>query len=713
MLYQGSKLSVTVHESVAELRFDAQDGSVNKFDTATLAELGEAGAALTQAEGLTGLLIISAKPTFIVGADITEFGALFRQSDEALTAWAIQANKGFSAIEDLGVPSVVAVNGLALGGGFEMCLAADYRVMAHSAKIGFPETGLGIIPGFGGTVRFPRLVGAEPAIEWIVSGKHNGADVALRVGAVDVVVSDEQVESAARDLLRRAIAGELDWPARNEQKKSALGQADAVRVFETARARIAQQSKGFYPAPVEAVDRIQAAAGMTRDAAIEQEAAGFVKLAKTPEADALIGLFLNDQVVKRKSRSYAKAARKVEHAAVLGAGIMGGGIACLSALKGVQIVMKDIAEDALQLGLDEAAKHCDKRVSQGRMATDEVAVVMDRIRATLDYDGFADVDIVIEAVVENPGVKKSVLAQTEQAVGEQAVIASNTSSISIDDLATALQRPQRFLGMHFFNPVHAMPLVEVIKGGQTSETAIATVVAYASRLGKTPIVVKNCPGFLVNRILFPYLAGFQLLVSSGVDFTRIDKVMQSFGWPMGPAHLSDVVGLDTCQHIEQVLAEGYPDRMGSRGESSLALLVEEGRYGQKTGVGYYRYEKDERGKPGKQRDEVSDALIVAARPDGKREAGDGEIVERMMLPLIIEAARCLEEGIAGTAGEVDTGLILGLGFPRFRGGALKYADRQGLAWVVDRADAHADLGPLYQPTERMRQMAIKDGRYYG
>jgi len=463
---------------------------------------------------------------------------------------------------------------------------------------------------------------------------------------------------------------------------------------------------------VEAVKRIQAAAGKGRDEALIEEHKGFIKLAKTPEADALIGLFLNDQLIKKKNKGYGKIALEVKQAAVLGAGIMGGGIAYVSALKKVPIIMKDINEDALELGLDEAAKLFGKRVDRKKMDTRAMADGMGNIRPTLSYGDFGSADVIVEAVVENPKIKKSVLAETEDAVSENTIIASNTSSISIDELGKDLKRPENFLGMHFFNPVHAMPLVEVIKGEKSSEEAIATIVDYAAKLGKTPIVVNNCPGFLVNRILFPYFFGFQSLLTDGADFAKIDKIMEKFGWPMGPAYLSDVVGMDTSQHVGEVLAEGYPDRMAPEGRSSLDVMVDAGRYGQKTGSGYYSYEKDKKGKPKKQRDEEAYKLVAEVQDNGQKDFDDQEIIDRMMLPLIIEAARCLEQGIAETANEVDMGLILGVGFPPFRGGALKYADRLGLDKVCEAADKYAKLGKLYEPTERMREMAKNGESYY-
>jgi len=714
MLYEGSTLSVDVAAGIAVLTFDAKQGSVNKFDQATIDDLNQAAKALAHADDVKGLLVKSAKPAFIVGADIMEFGERFKAPDDEMKAWMADANGMFSAIEDLNFPSVTAINGLALGGGLEMCLSTDYRVMGESAKIGFPETQLGIYPGFGGTVRTPRLIGADNAIEWIADGKPRSASKAFAAGMVDAVVADDELEAAARDLLNKAIDGEFDWAARKAEKKAPLklNPTEAAMVFNTAKGFVMGMTKGNYPAPIEAIERMAEAASKSRDEAITIETEGFIKLAKTSEASALIQIFLNDQLIKKKGKKYGKIARDIKQAAVLGAGIMGGGIAYQSAYKGIATLMKDIKEEAIDQGLEEAAKHFSKGVERGKMSTAQMAEGMSRIRPTLSYAEFGEVDAVIEAVVENPKIKKSVLAETEDSVSDKTILASNTSSISIDSLAEGLKRPENFLGMHFFNPVHKMPLVEVIKGKASSEEAIATIVNLAHTLGKTPIVVNDCPGFLVNRILFPYFFGFQQLISDGADFAKVDKVMEKFGWPMGPAYLSDVVGMDTSQHVEEVLAEGYPDRMKQDGKSSLDVMVENDRLGQKTGAGYYKYEKDKKGRPNKSEDPTARELIKTVQQDGDTDFEAEEIVDRMMIPLIIEAARALEEGIAETPNEVDMGLIMGLGFPPFRGGAFKYADSLGLKTVCDKADKYARLGKLYEPTERMREMADKGETYF-
>lgn len=712
MPYEGQSIQVTLDDGVVELVFNAKNGSVNKFDNATVTELRDAVNAIAALEGVRGMIMRSEKPQFIVGADVTEFGGLFLKSGDDIKAYVSAVNDTFNAIEDLPFPTVTAINGLALGGGFEVCMTTDFRVMSADAAVGLPEVTLGIFPGFGGTVRLPRLVGADNAIETIAGGKNVKAKAALKMGAVDAVVNPEKLLDAARDILKQADG--LGWRARRAEKMVPLKlpMMEQMMCFSTAKGFIKAQAGRHYPAPVAAVSVIEQAANMDRAGALKVEANAFAKVAKTPVAECLVGLFMNDQLIKKKGRGYAKIAHKVERAAVLGAGIMGGGVAYLSASKGTPIIMKDINEPALTLGMDHAQKLLNKMLDRGRIDGAKLAHTLANIRPTLSYGDFSGVDIVVEAVVENAKIKKIVLAEVEAATPETAVLASNTSSISITSLAEGLKRPENFCGMHFFNPVHRMPLVEIIRGEKSSEEAIATVVTWAARMGKTAIVVNDCPGFLVNRILFPYLAGFQLLVSQGVDFVRIDKVMERYGWPMGPAYLIDVVGIDTAHHVADVLAEGYPDRMAGEGRTSIDVMYEAERYGQKNSKGYYSYVTDKRGKPKKVADpEVAPMLqsVVAGEPV---EVTDEQIIERMMIPMIIETARCLEEGIVDTANEADMGLVMGIGFPPFRGGALKLADHMTLAGLVEKANGYAHLGALYSVTENMREMASANTTYY-
>ncbi len=715
MIYAGKAFTVSaLEDGIVELKFDLQGESVNKFNRLALTELREAVDAIRADNSVRGVILSSGKGVFIVGADITEFTEMFALPDEQLIEGVMEVNRTFSAFEDLEVPTVAAINGVALGGGLEICLSADYRVMADSAKIGLPEVKLGIYPGWGGTVRLPRLIGADNAIEWIAAGKEARADEALKVRAVDAVVSADKLHDAALDLLRRAISGELDYKAKRQPKleKLQLNPIEQMMCFESAKGFVAGKAGPNYPAPVEAIKSMQKAANMTRDKALEVEAKGFAKMAKTSACASLVGLFLNDQALKRKAKDHEKIAKPVKQAAVLGAGIMGGGIAYQSAFKGTPILMKDVREEGIELGLNEAAKLLTRRVERKRMDVAGMAKTLNAIRPTLSYGDFGNVDIVVEAVVENPKVKHAVLAEVEEQVGENTIIASNTSTISINYLAKALKRPQNFVGMHFFNPVHMMPLVEVIRGEHSSDEAVATTVAYAQKMGKNPIVVNDCPGFLVNRVLFPYFGGFAKLVSAGIDFTRIDKIMERFGWPMGPAYLMDVVGMDTAYHARDVMAEGFPERMKEARETAVDVLYKAERLGQKNGKGFYAYETDKKGKPKKVVDESITELLAPVVYD-KRELTDEDIINYMMIPLCLETVRCLEDGIVETAAEADMGLIYGIGFPPFRGGALRYIDSIGVAEFVALADRYADQGAMYQPTEKLREMAKNGQSFFG
>ena len=715
MIYQSDNISVAyLKPGIARFAFNAK-GSVNKFDQQTLTDCKTALDLLHADSALKGVIFCSEKDAFIVGADITEFLSTFQRPESELIPWIKQASDIFDLAEDLPVPTVVAIKGFALGGGCEWSLTSDYRVADTTTRIGLPEVKLGLMPGFGGTVRLPRIIGADNAMEWITTGKDYSAEQAQKFGLIDAVVAPEKLEAAALSMLEDAIAGKLDWRKKRAVKLQPLklNKTEATMSFNTAKGMVFANAGKHYPAPMLAVTTIEAAATLDRVGAMVLENAGFAKLAKTDAATAQIGLFLNDQLIKGKAKKAAKTATKaVNKAAVLGAGIMGGGIAYQSALKGVPVVMKDIADKALALGMGEATKLLAKQVERKKLDAVGMAKVIASITPTLSNENVKGVDIVVEAVVENPKVKGAVLKEVEGLLADDAILTSNTSTISIDSLAANLSRPQNFCGMHFFNPVHRMPLVEVIRGKDTSDETVAAVVAYAAKMGKSPIVVNDCPGFFVNRVLFPYFAGFSKLVLDGADFAQVDKVMEKqFGWPMGPAYLLDVVGLDTAYHCTDVMAAGFPTRMAKLENDPVAAMYKADRYGQKNGVGFYAYSKDAKGKPKKDIDPAALSLLAGIATD-KQEFSSDEIIARVMVPMINETIRCLEEGIVASAAEADMGLIYGLGFPPFRGGPLRYADTIGLANFVALADKYAHLGEIYQVTDKTRAMAEAGQRFF-
>ncbi|MFO1406698.1 MAG: fatty acid oxidation complex subunit alpha FadB [Steroidobacteraceae bacterium] len=716
MLYSGPAFSATaLGDGIVELKFDLAGESVNKLNQVALRDLDAATQAIAKAPDVKGVIVTSGKPVFIVGADVTEFGGMFAAGEAAVAAGVLETNRMLCRFEDLPFPTVAAINGVCLGGGLEVALSCDYRVMSTAANVGFPEVKLGIFPGFGGSVRLPRVIGVDNAIEWICAGNDRKADAALKEGAVDAVVAPEQLRDAALAMVREAIAGRLDWKAKRAEKLAPvkLNPMESMMAFTSAMGFVAGKAGPNYPAPVLAIRSMQESASKGRDDALAIEAKYFAKAAMTPQANALVGLFLADQAVKKASGGWAKkGAKEIKQAAVLGAGIMGGGIAYQSAVKGTPIIMKDIRSEALDLGMSEAGKLLAKQVEKGKLKPEQMAGTLSKIRPTLNYGDFKEVDIVIEAVVENPKVKKAVFAELEGLVRDDTIIASNTSTISISYLAEGLKRPANFVGMHFFNPVHMMPLVEVIRGKQSSDAAVAATVALALRMGKTPIVVNDCPGFMVNRVLFPYFAGFHMLLRDGADFQAVDKAMEKFGWPMGPAYLMDVVGMDTGVHAAAVMAEGFPDRMTPDFKSTTEVLVGLKRYGQKTGKGYYTYAPDKKGKPKKSVDPETYELVKGVVAE-RREFTPEEIVERCMIPMVNEVARCLEDGIVASPAEADMSLIYGIGFPPFRGGACRYVDQMGAAKYVEMAQKYVSLGKLYEPPKLLVDLASSGKKLLG
>ncbi len=697
---------------IVNLTFDGPE-SVNKFDLETVEELRKAVAILSNENDVKGLIVSSAKNVFIVGADIKQFSSLFDNNEEDIKKAVVDFNGVFADFEALPFPTVAVIDGVCLGGGFEMALACDFRVASDKARIGLPEVKLGINPGFGGTIRLPRLIGIDNAVEWIATGKENKAAAALAVGAIDTLVSSDQLMDAAQLMIQQANDGKLPYLARKEEKRVPVKLNDMERImaFTTAKGLVAQQAGPHMPAPLTSVKSLEQSTGLDLAGAIDIEAKFFARLAKTEVSSNLVALFLNEQQLSKRNDNLTSGVENLDTVAVVGAGIMGGGIAYQSAYKGKQVVMKDIAQLGLDQGLEEASKLLSKRVSRGRMTAELMAATLSKINPTLHYADFDHVDIAVEAVVENIKVKNIVLKEVEDAAKPGTVIASNTSTISIDEMAKGLSHPENFLGMHFFNPVHRMPLVEVIRGEKSSADAVAKTVKLAKDMGKTPIVVNDCPGFYVNRVLFPYLAGFNLLVQAGADFRAIDKVMEKFGWPMGPGYLIDVVGIDTACHAASVMAEGFPTRMLFDGNSPVDLLHRADRLGQKNGLGFYKYENDKKGKPKKLNDEAVDALIAPA-VTGNQSFEDEEVIERLMIPMCFEVVRCLSEGIVEDPVDADIGLLMGIGFPLFRGGPVKYMENLGLEKIVEISKKYESMGELYQAPQLLLDKVASGETFY-
>ncbi len=675
-------------DGVASLLFDRPDSKVNLLTSRVMARLDALLGRIEEAAesgGVRALIIRSGKSgSFIAGADVGEIASVATAEDG--TAAAREGQRIFDRLEHLPVLSIAAVDGLCLGGGTELILACTYRIASErpETRIGLPEVRLGILPGFGGTTRLPRLVGLSAALPMILTGRPVDVRKAQRIGLVNEAVPEPLLYERATALAH----GATRKPRRRRPLATRFidGTFPGRRIaLAQARKRVLAETGGHYPAPLAALDVIEASLGKGLEQAFRDEAAALGRLIATPECRNLIRVFHLMEGAKKSGP--VASAKPVGHVAVLGAGVMGGGIAQLLASRDVQVRLKDIQPDAIAHGLQHARSLFERAERRGRMKKQDVARAMNAIAPALDYNGFGRLDLVIEAVVERMDVKQAVLREVESRVPDDCVLATNTSSLSVAEMQNALERPDRFCGMHFFNPVHRMPLVEIVRGPATSDETVATVFTLTRRLDKTPVIVQDGPGFLVNRILGPYLNEAGWLLSEGAAIEAIDAVLLEFGMPMGPLRLLDEIGLDVARHAAGTLAAAFGERMAAA--PALAALEGSGLQGRKGGRGFYVYQR-ERSK-GVNKDMY--AALGGTVPATRRAIAAEEVRERTLLAMVNEAARVLEDGIAASPGDVDLAMITGTGFPPFRGGLLRWADDMGMPHVLARLDALAEQFP--------------------
>ncbi len=697
--------------SIAQITFDQPDSKANTLGQAVLAELSALVADLAKRSELHGLLLKSGKPgMFVAGADLKELGGAKPEPEQ--TRRLVQNGLGIlTAIEALPYPTVAAIDGSCMGGGLELAMAFDFRIASTSPRteLGLPETGIGLIPGWGGTQRLPRLVGPSLAAEMICAAERIKADRARQIGLVfDAVPAERLIEESLRLLRWANESGAWREARKKKQQPVGLSEEQHSFTFAVARAQVMMKSGPHYPAPLAAVKAIEKGCNLPLDEGLKAETDAFVPLVGSPVSRNLIALFfLNGKLSKDTGVSDTTVKpREVRQVGVVGAGLMGAGIAGAHVRRGVPVVMMDSNPTALEKGVTANVKVMKDRIGIGRMTPDELAAALGRLSTTMTPTAFADRDVVIEAVVENEAVKVAVFQQLQDVVAKDAILASNTSTISISRMTQSLKRPETFAGMHFFNPVDRMQLVEVIRGDKTSDQTVVTLVALARKIGKTPIVVRDCPGFLVNRILFPYLNETLLMLEEGASPRDLDKAAMAFGMPMGPILLHDVVGIDTSLYAGAVIEKAFADRAVKI--QIIGELVKAGRLGQKSGAGFYSYAKNPKGS-----DDPALAEILNRCRKQTRTIGVEEMTERMFLPMLTEASRVLMEGIVREPGELDMGLILGIGFPRFRGGLLRWADEQGLAHVLEKLARYESLGERFRPTEQMRQLAASGRGFYG
>ncbi len=688
--------------------FDLQNSPVNVFNDAIFDELNELLDQIESQSDIAGLVFTSSKGVFVAGADIPILlDAAIHKSKAEVQEILSYGHRTFDRIQALNIPTAAAINGFALGGGLEFTLAMDVRVMAKEAKVGLPEVNLGIFPGWGGTTRLPRIIAPEIAATWIATGRPQNADAALNAGLIAKISSQEELIAESLEQLK---AVQDRYAELRSTKSQAVSLSDESRqAIDDLLVGLQKRPGVHYPAGTAAVNSLLSQASKNLADANKVELNDFSEVIKTDTAINLLSVFLNEQTAARAAKKYAKGADQTQSAAVIGAGIMGGGIAYQSALKNIPTVMKDINQNALDLGMEEADRNFSTLVKKGKMDETKKQAALDRIKPTLENEDIADVDVIVEAVVENINVKKSVIAELEDQVAEDTIISSNTSTISITRIAEDLKRPENFCGMHFFNPVPVMPLVEIIRGEKTSDQTISNIVSYAMQLGKNAVVVNDCPGFLVNRVLFPYINAAHIMINEGVDFQQLDTVMQAWGWPMGPAYLSDVIGIDTMVHCLDVMATDIPERMALDFDSANHVMFKNNRLGQKNGIGFYQYARNETGRMAKQVDEASIGLLYSDTP---KQIDPKEIEERMMLGICLEMVRCLEEGIVDSPAEADMALLWGLGFPRFRGGAIRHIDTIGVEQFCQIVEKYEHLAEIYKmPSLLAEKRANKEAFY--
>jgi 3-hydroxyacyl-CoA dehydrogenase len=678
---------------------------LNTIDFALLESLRAAIARANAEPGVQGIVILGDSEHFSAGADLGWFREIACAEDAVRVSRVFQ--EAFQAVEDSPKPVVAAVAGNVIAGALELAMACHFRVAANQARFSMKEITLGINPGAGGTQRLPRLVGLGKALRMLLTAETVRAPEALELGLVDAVGEGDRLVETARDLLRSPsnvghVCNVPSTPRKTSRRDEKLKDAAANRAAFDEAERLAAGMRPEIIAPRRIIEAVRAGVEESVEAGFVREQAGFAECMGSPAAQNKIYLFFATRATSKLPELADVAPVHVSRAAVVGMGTMGTGIAQALITAGVTVAAFDQDESALARGASRVRDSVQKRVAQGRLSTERAAETLALLSTTARWEDMAGAELVIEAVFENVDAKRAVLRRIERACGPEGIIATNTSTISLDVLAASLELPERLVGMHFFNPAHRMPLVEIVRRSGTSPAAIATAIDVTKRLGKTPVVVNNREGFLVTRLFVPYLKEAFWLLEEGVDPAAIDGAMVEFGMPMGPLALIDMAGLDILALTDQVLRRAFP--WHGPLPAIAARLVERGQLGQKSGSGVYKYEK---GDYTPRRSPSAEAIIAEVRKDRGGPRGHmpaHEIAGRLVLRMVGEAFYVMEEGVAGRESDLDVALVLGTGFPDFRGGVLKYAHDLGLDQVVVQLDALAkNCGERFSPCSSLRE----------
>lgn len=655
-------LRLTHDQGAATLTFDRVDSSANIFDNEALEELI---ATLNKIKGdvsIKSLQITSAKPTiFIAGADIK---SLAYATPGELAALIDLGHEAFTLLESLSIPTVACIHGACLGGGYELALACDWRIASDApcTKIGLPETQLGILPAWGGSTRLPRLIGLTDALPLVLAGKTLSAAAAKHKGLIDDVVHAAHLEEFAEKYIQK---GKREPESYTLQHNSA-----ATRLIEaTARKDLMKRTRGHYPAPIKAMEVMCHSVYHEPAVGFRKERDAIIELVSKPETARLIDLFLQKEKSK-KLKIADTTPRELKRPVVIGSGVMGCGIAYWLSTRGYSVLLQDINDQALAKGMRAIEQQYATAVKRRIMNATEAQAGIDRIHATTTAVPLHNRDLVIEAAVEEIEIKKKIFADLSNRCSEECILATNTSALPIHELAEVVQNPARIVGLHFFNPVPRMPLIEVVRAPTTSDQTLADAVRFVQAIGKSPVVVKDAPGFLVNRILLPYLLEAFCRFSDGITPKRIDEAMLDFGMPMGPLRLLDEIGLDVGKHVAETLVAAFPNRMAI--PPLMDAMIKKGLLGRKVGKGFYSYD-DDTPEPN------PEALLLRPSEDTEHPADMSEVAEQLAHLMSKEAALCLDEGIAESPADIDFAMVMGTGYAPFRGGPLHYSDDQRLA----------------------------------
>jgi len=695
----GQNIQRTMVESgIAVLTFDRPESSANIFDQTTFDELNEHLNALSADSTTHGLIIRSAKPKiFIAGADLHSFTKDL--TAEKLSFLIEQGQKTFDRIAALPFPTVAAIHGVAVGGGFEIALACDYRIASldSATKVGLPETMLGILPAWGGCTRLPRLVGLPIALDAILSGKQYAAKQARKLGMVDEITYSERLMQLGTRLITEN--------RRKRRLRLNLTNRSPISDFVSAQAKkkLLARTRGHYPAPLKALEVVVTGLTATHAQSLENERRVFVELAAGEIAQNLIRIFFLQERSKKLSIKADQPIGKINRVLVVGAGLMGSGIAQWLSARGRRVILKDIGPGPLGKGLQSIHQIYRDAVKRGIFTETEAQAGIDRVLPIYEDIPLRDVDLVIEAAIEKLDLKQQIFRDVAEKVPTCQTLASNTSALSIDTIATGLPDPSKVLGMHFFNPVHRMQLVEIVQGPKTSSLALASAVQFAKSIGKLPVLVKDSPGFLVNRILLPYMMEAFNLFAEGLRPERIDRVMLDFGMPMGPLRLTDEVGLDVSLHVGIDLVQRVKDLPLLN--NTIERMIAQGWLGRKSGKGFYIYAAGtERPNPG----------LHGYQPANEpADVDDATLRDRLILVMVNEAARCLAEKVVADPADVDFAMIMGTGWAPFRGGPLRYADSVGISNLVTRLRALSEKGKDYfAPCPLLVEMANLRSQFY-